>query len=581
MRDKCIDQSQPPAGGWLPGECLFSLASRYHRMTGNSKSATTCRMLFGHSRIGVAHDLPSRTDEFVEKTQGQLGSAQAIIYGRTVLPYFLPFRDAMTAADAEAAMRGGSIGSLKFRLGLLTSRFRSHMPLKACLQCMESDVHRHEVPYWHRDHQFPGVWVCPTHGCPLREYTMKVSGEYRFDWVLPDDDRALMHDAGSEWSSELMCKLTRLASAAIALGRLTRGFHFDRTRLALCHRTQLDVLGLVGRSGRLRPDAIAEHYLQFTYGLQTVRELSTLPLDRQSAGAQVTRLLYRPESTTHPLRELLLALWLHGSWETFMARYAGAAPPNVSEGQALGTTPRSPEPDRRRAWAVAEVTEGRGTATDVAGRLAVDVSTVMAWLAAAGVSSPRRAKKLKEPVRDQLLSMLRGGAEKETVASALGISITTVTRYLRTEPGLRAAWTTSRHESCRNEHRAAWAELLSNNPRTGTPMLRTINARAYAWLYRNDRAWLGNAIASRMLPVAGAPRVDWDARDSQLSVAIRVVAAERAQATGKARCTVAWLCSALPDLRPKLRALEQLPLTLRAVREVTWVRKRDDGAKLL
>jgi len=112
-------------------------------------------------------------------------------------------------------------------------------------------------------------------------------------------------------------------------------------------------------------------------------------------------------------------------------------------------------------------------------------------------------------------------------------------------------------------------------------MLRTINARAYAWLYRNDRAWLGNAIASRMLPVAGAPRVDWDARDSQLSVAIRVVAAERAQATGKARCTVAWLCSALPDLRPKLRALEQLPLTLRAVREVTWVRKRDDGAKLL
>lgn len=575
-----FDPLSTPAGTWLPGECLFSLASRYHRMAGNFKSKTTCLALFGHSRIGAAHDLPGRIDEFVSRTQGQLGSAHAIIYGHTVLPYFLAFRDSATAADAEFAMRGGSIGSLKFRLGLLTSRFRSHIPLKGCCMCMEADLRVHHVGYWHLDHQFPGVWVCPVHGCALREYTMKVSGQQRFDWLLPDDVRALPQ-AEPEWSPELVGKLTRLANAAISLGHLGRGFHFDRARLAISHRTQLHAAGLLSDGGRLRPGAVADHYLQFIDGLQIVRELSALPQDRRTACAQVTRLLYRPDSTTHPLRELLLALWLHGSWDSFMSHYVSATPANEIDDHAPDATLAASAPDLRRAWAVAQVTAAGSSATEVARRLAVDVSTVMAWLATAGVATTRRAKKLKTPLRDQLLTMLRGGSDKDVVASELAISITTITRYLRTEPGLRAAWTDSRREALRNEHRTAWAQLLKANPRTGTPTLRSINARAYAWLYRNDRSWLSSAIASRELPIPGGARLNWDARDGQLALAVRATAAEQARLTSKSRCTIAWLCSAIPDLRPKLGTLDQLPLTMRAIREVAWVRKGGNRTLLL
>ena len=46
--------------------------------------------------------------------------------------------------------------------------------------------------------------------------------------------------------------------------------------------------------------------------------------------------------------------------------------------------------------------------------------------------------------------------------------------------------------------------------------------------------------------------MNWDARDGQLALAVRATAAEQARLTGKARCTIAWLCSAIPDLRPKL-----------------------------
>jgi len=46
----------------------------------------------------------------------------------------------------------------------------------------------------------------------------------------------------------------------------------------------------------------------------------------------------------------------------------------------------------------------------------MDVSTVVAWLASVGVTSPRRAKKLKAPMREQLIVMLRGGADRAAVA---------------------------------------------------------------------------------------------------------------------------------------------------------------------
>ena len=138
----------PPASmRWLPDETLFSLSSRHHRLSAQSRASHTSRALFGHPRGGLAHDLPDRVDALVERTAGALGSdARSLIRRHTILPFYLPFR---SPADADAAivqLRGPGIGSLKFRLGMLTSRFRAHHPLKLCLRCATDDCKRLGVP---------------------------------------------------------------------------------------------------------------------------------------------------------------------------------------------------------------------------------------------------------------------------------------------------------------------------------------------------------------------------------------------------------------------------------------------------
>src|SRR3989344_1197056 len=89
---------------WLPDELLFSLASRHHAQTGHRRASDTCEHLFGHPQRGSAHDLPSRIDELVRRTRGELGPAQVIIRDHTILPFYLPFRNRDTADAAVAAM---------------------------------------------------------------------------------------------------------------------------------------------------------------------------------------------------------------------------------------------------------------------------------------------------------------------------------------------------------------------------------------------------------------------------------------------------------------------------------------------
>lgn len=172
---------------WLPGETLFSLISRQHRLSGRRLAAETCRIFFGSARGGSQHDFPTCLDELAHRTGGLLGSAEEIATRGTLLRFYAPFKSQAIVESCVAAMRGPSLGSLKFKLGLLTSRFRAHHPLKYCRSCVEVDAATEGSAYWHVEHQYLGVWVCSQHHRPLEEAAVKANGVGRHLWFLPAD----------------------------------------------------------------------------------------------------------------------------------------------------------------------------------------------------------------------------------------------------------------------------------------------------------------------------------------------------------------------------------------------------------
>lgn len=559
----------------LPGESLFSLCARHHRMWGFASSASTCQALFGGARRGVHHDLPNALGDFANLTHGVYGTAPMLAKHQTLLSFYGPFLKAENLDAAAASMATSSVAHLKFRLGLLTGRFRAHHPLKACDDCMASDVECFGWTYWHIEHQYPGVWSCPRHGRPLRECMFKANGVERFHWRLPRSTDLLAADTSAQFAQESRQKLANLIVQLVQTKRPAGWLSLDATRLAI--RRKLDELGWISEKGNLYTSQAGNRFQAYLWQLAGLPDLAHTQWNHGAVTNWIARISRPPRSGTHPLRWLLVIDWLFESAANFVDAYDEMSaeyptllpvPPTRIGSDEVGTS------RQRDKSAVAERLRAGASARDVASEFGIDVGTVMAWGAAAGVAPSRRPKTFLAETRAAVISALQTGNSKAHVATTFNVTIQTVTRLLRTEPGLRATWQTAASRKLQLAHRAIWTGLLVEHPGIGRKLHRAMCPATFAWLYRNDREWLtahSQALANRK--VRQSP-VRWDERDRALAELIHVAVRAR-DAQGKASHIKLWeIVQAVPELRAKLGSLNRLPLTQQALNSAVGRRSR-------
>jgi len=557
-----------PLLDWLPDETLFSLVSRLHRHWGYAGWWQSAQLLFGRQRAGTQHDLPCGLDEFVRSTSGAFGTAEQLARERTLLRFYRPFRSAADVQAAVASMRGSAVAHLKFRLGLLTSRFRANHPLKACATCLREDVDRFGWSYWHTRHQYPGVWMCLQHREPLGSAIIKSTGVERFLWHLPDIDRMVC-----EWgtaSDESASALHRLAGLTTALvDREESDGWLDAPAVQTALRVGLARRGWLTASGNARLTDAAADYLRHCHPLRVVPELLGLPSDLEEAKVQLGRVIRPLRSGVHPLRLLVAVDWLFDDAEGFIGLVDQVPVDNAGDAAgASGVTAESEKSNEQRTTLLSLLRSGR-SASGAAAQVGVTVVTAMAWAAAAGIAVGRRPKVLNPKSLRSLIHDLRKGTDKQEAASRYGVSVQTVTRVLRTEVGLHEAWQASRARRARSASRAAWSRLLKTHRGVGVKLLREMNPAVYSWLYRNDRAWLTqNTPVQRAQPLRRKSSVSWDKRDEALSEAVQRTALALLQQQPARRLRLWHIYQALPELKPKLSALERLPLTQRALDSV-------------
>ena len=77
-------EAASPLLEWLPGETLFSLASRHDRLWGYASSWRATVLLFGGRHAGTHHDFPNALGEFATRTEGVFGDAGRIARERTL-----------------------------------------------------------------------------------------------------------------------------------------------------------------------------------------------------------------------------------------------------------------------------------------------------------------------------------------------------------------------------------------------------------------------------------------------------------------------------------------------------------------
>jgi hypothetical protein len=556
---------------WLPGETLFSLVSRHHYFWGYRLASQTCQRFFGHSRSGSQHDLPSRLSEFAARTGGHYGGAEEVARQRTILSYYGSFMDSNELQHFLTSMSGNSVAHLKLRLGILTSRFRSHHPLKACEACMASDRQEHGWAYWHIEHQYPGVWTCPIHKSILLESSLKATGVKRFLWHLPNA-RDVLRASVVAASGETLQSISSLAELITALVNHGHERPMALTDLHVHYRAELGKRGLITSGGNIRMPAIAHAYLDHVRRFRDVWEFEALPATYDEAVTQLGRLLRPPRGGTHPLRHLVLIHWLFGSADAFLSsvnenRTTGEL--STSPPGQLVPSPRHSIDDPRRARVI-EMISQKCSYRKAAAEVGIDVQTAMAWASQVGLSGSRRPKILAGSVRELAIAQLTAGEDKVVVAGAAGVSVVTITKLLFSEVGLHSAWTTARQNIARDAAQNKWLMALQDYPGLGIKMLRVLQPDVYAWLYRNERAWLDANKPQPLSNTRGAdvPRVAWDERDVNFSSMVRQVALDLDKPDRKHPIKLWEIMQAIPALKAKTSALNRLPLTQNAIADV-------------
>lgn len=466
-----------PQLDWLPDETLFSLCSRQHLVMGNLDHATTSTALLGLSEKFIKHDIPCGIAALEQTGFNYWGSAESILLHHTIFSVFVPFQNKTKIEDAIITIKGDRIDSLKYRLGLVSSGFGAEHPLKACPYCMREDVYAHGIAYWHLTHQYPGVLICPRHQAWLMVSTKSRRWSGRFEWSLPTKD-CLIQQASSQklW---LRPTFLNLANNVIDLAVIGRVMSLESCAVAATYRTAV-LQG--GRSASL---------LDRIEPLRRFHLFESLPEDEKSTESFMSQLIRPPRRSIHPLKHLLLIDWLFDDLRSFLKAYDAEVARLVQ--RVASTTSRKPDKQ-------------------------VSLSN-----AAAPTKNTPRPKRLKGELKEVLLSKLSKGIPKQKLCEELEISISTINRLLRANPVTNALAIEARNSRELAEHRAQWRYLHNLHPELGVQALRNIIPSIYAWLYRNDKAWLMAKEQTFVKPakVEKYP-VDWEARDSRLLSMIRM-----------------------------------------------------------
>ena len=523
---------------WLDDETFFSICSRQHRYLGNMNPASTLTWLFGSSKTGTAHDFPFNLEALNDIAKSSWGDPTSIILGHTILPFFFPFQSAVHIEQAIATLKSPKLGSLKYRLGLLTGRFGAEHPLKACSECMISDRAASGVAYWHLTHQYPGVVLCPKHHSPLRESTKNRQWSGRFQWFLPDEV-VLSPEPYNDLPVDVKRMLDALTGAILKLASFGYTKSFDPDIVCKAYRIALAKLG----TDRSSVEGSAASFARYTVQLRPYTPLTTLPATTPGAAALLRQLTRPPRGHCHPLKHLVLIEWLFGSLDLFVEAYdqlATVEPLNID----LPTTTGAEQPK----------------------------DSIKVHVSNSNQTITRRPKTLKEPIRLSILARLAKGEDKQTICTSFNITISTVNKLLRSEPKIRDQWIAHRQYFHTRTYRQAWLSIMKASPDFGVKRIRSVIPNVYIWLYRNDRLWLQTQI--QHLPSDGRgnhSNVDWLKRDAELSESIQ--AGTKAKSGKNDDLSREALYLRFPDLAKCLEQVEHYPRTKMLVHQLVGKRK--------
>lgn len=496
---------------WLPGESLYSIISRFHRLTGHTRSAHTSSLLFGSSRTGGTATVTTSLSELVKRTHGVLGTEEELATARQTAGYFLKF---LPDADRISILHAltGSISPSKAR-AILRTKHPSNL-LRWCPTCLREDIDTYGVAYWRLNHQLPCTWACLHHRCLLQEAAVEGCTSWLSRWVLPDVFPQMQEEPADD-------RIVRAAQYSAEI----QGANSLRLPHDLADWFQSDLL----------PEIVRRSF----ESLYQVSHTSHVP---ESASPRRWK-YFRVDCDSLPLLMSVCGI----SLDSLRAPKLSAS--------GLKKSSRND----RITQKVLELARTGTSASKAAKLTGVDTKTAQIWIGKALGRPPRRPKKLCGEVLTTTVTLLQSGADKTVVAKAVELSHGSINTLLGIEPGLHQEWRKRQADRRTEDARLRITRLVESGMELSAKAIRVLEPSAYAILYRRDRLWLLEMTSKLPSPVK---LEGWQVSDQ--AVAKRLDALQLTP-TITASIHAADILKALPSLAAELKYLLHMPQTIKSL----------------
>lgn len=500
----------------------------------------------------VSADLPCHLTSIFESVGPSISaeSVNALIERHTLFPYyrfFSPWARWLRVREIALSHEGGR---LKAAMGILAHGVRATPVLRYCPICAQQSRADNGRAFWHRAHNLPGVIACSQHGCRLVATLSQAQFGHRARlWPAPKPDLRRYVEATRAQTDFAMLSRDVLfyARPHISADAMRDAYVREMHDRGWTHKGRPD-LGQLSESVRAT--------LRNALDGDVARRFC---VDRSAPMPWLRDLISPRDRSCSPVAHVLLIHVLFGTFAHFLGACEEQRGTHAKYGDGLSVV-RSPAPGSATPGkfdrAMMAVRDSSRSCRDVAQEFGVSVGWVVKQRRIAGMAISERRKSLDSAKVIQITRLLSTGTPVADIAQTCSVSLSTAYRVLSSDLALLERRDNLLRSRTQEARRAEWLGLAAEHPGLGTKALRFRGPRCYAWLYRNDRAWL-----SAHQPVVAAQRrpqrVDWSQRDADL--ARRVSSAPFPEAGGRVPRTVFGYASLVYPTSSMGKHSEKLP----------------------
>lgn len=395
-------------------------------------------------------DLVAVTDQF--------SGFPSLVEWRSAHTHFQYFSAAASTSRATflaAQMDSVGLGALRPVKALSAAEWTNLHP-RVCPECRQRDVDKWGYGYIRRIDVTHFITRCPTHG-------VRLSSLWSQRTFFHDESTRTVHDS---------IEFARLSASLLRLPPSSKRLEVLAQARELTPKT-------MPRAKRLA--CLAEQIQsRFRAGFEDAA-LTSLVTQPDAAHRLAARVLSERAQAFHPAIVAIVQMLHDDGVRVPSERRA----PSRERHSSVDMSPRA------RALLSSGV-----SITATAKRLGITLRLAKAIARQMGQPVKRRPKELMPARYDRVVGMLKAGMPPKTIAAATNLSLSTIYRVRQDRPEMLKERDATRRLVQIKAHRRDWKAHLATSAATSRTALRYKARALYAWLYRNDRAWLMGSLSA-------------------------------------------------------------------------------------